>query len=164
MLTTVSEPSAASTVAATATRGSSRTHVGATPPNHMGALTRRTGRRITSQALTGNRLSRAIPYAAASGCSSPVAASQVAPAWPLSAATKRCSRAPIARAATAVRSEWPDRGWWWSTSCRASTSASREAMARSYTPRSTSSSDGVRPLRMLKVATLIGGPYPLGQG
>ena len=110
------------------------------------------GSRTTSHDDTGCRLSSAIPYAASSGCSSPVAAIQVDPGVPVSAATNRWSEAPIASAATAVRSVCWDRPWLRSTSCRASTSASRERTASAYRSTSTWSSCRDRPLRMLKVA------------
>ena len=59
---------------------------------------------------------------------------------PTSAGTNRWSTAPIARAAMAVRSSRPDRGWRRSTSWRASTSASSEAIAWQKLSSSTSSS------------------------
>src|SRR5919107_3034206 len=102
-----------------------------------------------------------MPYLAEPGCSSPVAAIQVPPGVPASAATNCESTAPIASAATAVRSAPIERGCWRSTSCSASTPASRSFTAAASRSTSTRSSDGDRPCRMLNVAMRTPSPYPM---
>ena len=74
------------------------------------------------------------------------------------------SRAPIASAATAVRSRLPDRGCARSTSCRPSRSAPRDRTASANRPSSTASSPGERPLRMFHVAMRTGPLCPSGGG
>jgi len=60
--TTVREPPGASTSAATATRGSSRTRIGFLLPwNRIGTRTGTAGSRITCHDVTGSLLSSAIP-------------------------------------------------------------------------------------------------------
>src|SRR3954449_702225 len=93
-----------------------------------------------------------MPYVAAPGCSSPVAAIHVPPVVPARAATNWCSAAPIASAATAVRSAPSDRGWSRSTSWSPRTSASRLFTAAASRSTSTRPSSSERPCRMLKVA------------
>ncbi len=131
VLATVIGPAGPSTTAAIPTRGSSRTRTGRHDPrNRIGTAERSVGRRTTSHAVTGSRLSRAIPYAAASGCSSPVAATRVAPGSrsgrPRSGARSR----PWPRRPPPIRSACSERGWLRSTSCRARTSASRRRSPR----------------------------------
>src|SRR5689334_1390633 len=74
------------------------------------------------------------------------------PGVPTTAAAKRCTVAPIASAATAVRSSRPLRGWALSTSWRPRTSASSRATASATRPACTVPSDSDRPCSRLKVA------------
>src|SRR6478672_4485303 len=98
-----------------------------------------------------------MPYAAVSGRSDPFAAIHVAPGVPESAATNRWATAPMASAATAVRSASCERGCSRSTSCRARMSTSRSRTEAANRSRSTSPSDGDRPCRMLNVASRMHG-------
>ena len=86
------------------------------------------------------------------GTSFSVAAIQVAPGVPDRAAAKRWVTAPIASAATAVKSASWERGWSRSTSCNARMSGSRMRIASVSRRRSTTPSRNDRPCRMLNVA------------
>ncbi len=130
VLATVIGPSGVSSRASIAARGSSLTIcTRCGPGRYIGNLIGIRGSRSTCHVSAGYRDSSAMPYAAVPGCSRPVAAIHVAPGVPEIAATNRWLTAPIASAATAVRSAIPERGWSRSTSCSASTSGSSCRMA-----------------------------------
>jgi hypothetical protein len=163
VLTTVRSPRGVSTTPTRAERGSSLTTITFRGPgSHIGKVKGMAGSRTTCQERTGYRESRAMPYVAVPGCSSPVAAVQVAPGVPAIAAAKCESTAPMAPAATAVRSARCERGWSRSTSWRARTSASRSFTAVANRSTSTRSSASERPCRMLKVARRTRERYPVG--
>ena len=94
-----------------------------------------------------------MPYAGTSSASEPSAATHRSSERPTMVGTNRWWTAPIASAATAARSAPPDRVWFRSTSCRATTSASSDATEAASTARSTYPSATEAPWRMLNVAT-----------
>src|SRR4029079_6085235 len=108
---TVRGPSGVSILAIIAARGSSwTTCTRRGPGRYIGNRTGMRGKCTTCQLSARYRDSNAMPYAAVPGCSRPGAAIQVAPGVPEIAATNRWLTAPIASAATAVRSALPERG------------------------------------------------------
>ncbi len=125
------------------------------------------GRRITCQLRAGYRDNKAIPYEATPGTSSSVAAIHVAPGVPDRAATKRWETAPMASAATAVRSAPWDLACRRSTSCSARMSGSKNLIDSARRSRSTRWSLSARPCKMLNEATRMERRYsssaPLSQ-
>ncbi len=105
VLTTVTGPDGDAISATTATRGSSRISVGSRRPGtRIGTRTRRAGSRTTCHDATGQPAEQRYPVRRSVEPLGTGGRDPGAPGVPTSAATNRWSTAPIASAATAVRS------------------------------------------------------------